>query len=160
MARGTCSHALDETISTLVERSIHEDRWIMAFSEHELIVVNAYCSPMVSEAFSTRFRNAKVLIDRWAKSRPSWRKKARDLETYCILAGLTPPESPKGGVAETLRRLARRMDGKRRWGSLPRVDRDDGVALLDYNARDCRCLQQLTIRAVNYLSTRHSAQAA
>jgi hypothetical protein len=155
-ARGRFVEDLDQVVRELTERARAEARRIMAFSEHERAVVESYCSPQVAGAFTELFCNAKRIIDRLARSRPSWKAQPRDLKTYCRLAGVGVPTPPSGGAAETLRRLSRAMDGRRRWTSLPKRYRDDGIALIDYNAADCRTLRRLSVKATNHL---HAASA-
>ena len=82
-------------ILELVEAAAAEDRLILYFSQHEKEMIDAHCSPEVADAFQLQSANAKLLIQRWANTRPVQVPEESTLEDFCRLARIPCPQPPE-----------------------------------------------------------------
>jgi len=133
------------TLSAAVERILHraekKDRQIIAWSEHELNVVKAYC-PEHLERFESRYVNARTYAVYWRnKCHGTDKPETATLANYLALIGhAVPIGAGPGDVGETIG-LARKSlekgfgvngltdNQRRRWELLREHNRHDCVGM-------------------------------
>ncbi len=83
-------------IERIVQRAEKADRQIIAWSNHELDVVRAYCPDLV-ERFESRYVNARTFAEYWRnKCHDPGKPKSATLASYLRLIGYAVPESRTG----------------------------------------------------------------
>ncbi len=141
---GSCL-SLHDAVEKVVRRAEHGDRRIVAWTEHELEVVQTLAAedPELVARFEARFVNARAVAERWRnKLHDGDRPKPGRLVDYLVLVGYpVPGEAAGGDVGETIRVLgpagARALPYLRAAGALGSPSRAQPARLRGHAARIC-----------------------
>lgn len=146
--RDTATDALERSVRKLVQRAESGDRRIVAWSEHELMVIRRDLSehPRLIDRFEKRFANARVIARRWRnKCHDGTKPPTASLPDYLELLGYKVPDDAVGGdVGATLRDIRKRFDQ----GKLPtpgQVERWE--RLIEHNRHDCIGMRKVCLTA-------------
>jgi hypothetical protein len=139
-------------VREVVRRAEHQDRLIVAWSQHELSLVREACAAQgLSDAFEQRFRDGKATARRWLReTHPDLvpergeRGGAHRLAHYLPIVGWeVPAEFGPGRVGGNLKLLREALGKGRSWNSFTDRQRRAWWQVLGHNLHDC-----LGLRAV------------
>ena len=141
---------LHAAVLRILQRAEKNDRQIVAWSNHELDIVRAYCPDLI-ERFESRYVNARTFAEYWRnKCHAGDRPDVATLANYLQLIGHeVPVEYGPGKVGETIRRIRKSLekgdgvagvnaDQLRRW-----------EALRQHNRHDCIGMRKVCLRAAD-----------
>lgn len=145
-------------VTHLVERAETEDRRIIAWSEHELDIIRAWCSNAIATRFAARFRNARAFADTWRRTlHPEVEFSADDRKENALanyldcLDYFVPASIGHGTAARNIHRLSGPASAGRAWDSLSEAQRRYWMDLLTHNQHDCVGMYCVSRRAVDEL---------
>ena len=154
----TDQRSLDRSIEGILQRAEHQDRLIVAWSQHELDVVWSACrNADFVEAFGARFRDGKATAKRWLRetSPDSWPQRepvggAHKLAYYCRLVGFdVPAEFGPGVVGTGLKIIDQALDTGRSWAGFTDRQREAWRRVLGHNLFDCLGLRAVVTAATS-----------
>lgn len=146
--------SLETMLSSIRERSEHENRLVFGFTMHEAMIVDTYCTDEVlAQWFTENYVNAKKSIDRWIRSRVRAGEIPEPPDRSLLSAMATVDISYKPGagvgvVGPTLKRLRSQLQKK---GDVTLVSRGTKIhwwKVLSHNSTDLDATQTLLQRAV------------
>jgi hypothetical protein len=139
---------LADAVERMLQRAEARNCRIVAWSRHELEIVEEYC-PEKLERFESRYVNARSVAVRWRNKCHEGRKpETNTLGDYLALIGYEIPRTAgPGHVGETIKRVRKSLlkgrgiagltaDQLRRWSDLR-----------DHNVHDCAGMREVCLRA-------------
>lgn len=143
-------------IRDVVGRAEKQDRLIVAWSQHELQVVEKLCTAAgLSHTFSERFRDGKATARRWLRNtapqllptRGGWGG-AHKLAHYMDVVGWEVPEEFRPGrTGENLRVVRAALEKGRTWTAMTDRQRRGWWEVLGHNLHDCLGLRAVVLAA-------------
>jgi hypothetical protein len=135
---------LERAIDFIIRMADKRDRMIVAWSIHELQIVERYCRQHF-EQFQERFVNAKLLAERWKGRLGQPKPKSNTLSAWLALTGYEVPFAARAGVAAaSIRNLEPALSN----GRAPTVKQRQGwLDLLDHNRHDVDGMRELCLQA-------------
>ncbi len=142
------SMALEDLVPRLTRQAVQEDRYIVAWSRHEVDAIREFSGLDGKDlaAFEKRYRNVIEMCESWAEAQCGVKPEVNKLERYFELTEYEVPDFlAKGQAGDWLRDVRaslKRMDGEyQRCG--PTV-KQKWQNLLEYNYHDCAGLRHVT----------------
>lgn len=139
---------LRSAVERILQRAEKKDRQIVAWSNHELDVVRAYCPDLV-ERFEAKYVNARTFAEYWRNKCHGGRKPPTNtLSDYMALIGhAVPPEAGPGGVGKTIAAMRKSLDKGE--GVAGMTDKQLGWwdDLREHNRHDCVGMRKVCLRA-------------
>jgi hypothetical protein len=148
-ATGLRSSSLIAEAKRLLDFSVAEERFIVAYSQHELKVIAEFANLDLSD----RYRDARMIANRWRSSvHPDKRVKAKGLKDYLELIEYRRP-AHLGNQKSTKRLKAVRdmLRVRKTYQALSPVKKQHWTKLLSHNRIDCYGMQVLVVRAASEL---------
>jgi len=154
--------SLECAIAALTMRSEAEDRMLVSWSRHELVIVQTYIkdNPALVGRFTCRWRDGKLTSKRWKTrvhsdvvfQRDPFRGRHR-LEEYTALIGYTGPAYlGQQQAAKRLRDVRDQLKTRGHYKRLTRIAKGKWTKLLEYNWHDCNGLREVVLRAATALA--------
>ena len=146
---------LSAAIEWVVRLAEQNDRRLVAWSEHELLVVRASCPADLVARFEARFVNARQIGVRWAKiHRPDRVLAEHRLADYLALIDYAvPPAAGPGRVGETIEILEHALERDPTGAGLTANQRVRWSELRSHNRHDCAGMRAVCLRATADLET-------
>jgi hypothetical protein len=153
-AREVYAQPLVQTLSTLKDQAIAEDRRVIAWSSREAIAIReSGCDDDTLHFFEEQLIDAKIIAKRWKhKTYPHirWQRRARgathSLDRYMELVGYhVPLVNGPGKTGTRLRNLRARLESGR---PMTKGLRSHWTKLLNHNFHDCRGMRAVTVTAL------------
>lgn len=143
---------LHAAVERILQRAEKNDRQIVAWSNHELDVVRAYCPDLV-ERFESRYVNARTFSEYWRnKCHNRERPEVATLAAYLRLIGYdVPPEYGPGKVGETIRRIRIALEKGQGIAGLTADQLRRWEALREHNRHDCAGMRKVCLRAAEQI---------
>ena len=136
----------------LLDPATREERRLVAFSEHELRVLDRWAGREVAQAVAARFFNARDFAAAWVtRDHPDLRRQddPRTLGDYADLCGFDWPAEFNLAPAEAIERLRNRASTLSRTGRAPNTTGMElWSRLLGYNQLDCRATRHIVLHAI------------
>lgn len=151
-ATGTDERPFKDAIRVVVQRAEAGDRRIVAWSQHELDVVQQLLAdePELVDRFASRYANALGVAKRWANKLHAEAKPARgELGAYLSMIEYeVPPGGGPGHVGDTIRALRPTLAAGR-----PLTPRQKArwTRLLKHNRYDCAGMKAICLLATREL---------
>ncbi len=146
--------ALETVLSSIRERSHHENRLVFGFTMHEAMIVDTYCpDEILAQWFAENYINAKKPIDRWIRTRVRAGEVPeppdRSLMSSMATIGISyKPGAGVGVVGPTLKRLRAQLGNKGDVTLMSRGTKIHWWKVLSHNSTDLEATQALLQRAV------------
>jgi hypothetical protein len=144
-----------EAVLRIVQRAERKDRLIVAWTEHELQIVERY-APQHLARFRPRYRNAYAVARYWrnachggAKPAVGWLAAYLELVAYEV-----PAAAGRGRAAETIRIVQEAFDRGRTPATLTANQRQRWADLRAHNAHDCAGMRALCVLAASEIDDR------
>jgi hypothetical protein len=158
---------LETLVGQVLDRAEEENRFIVAWSEHDLKKVRTYCSATTGSRFEARYRNARAFAEDWGKKlHPEWafrkgNRKENALANYLDMIGYeVPAQFGPNLVGEYIRRLTPPMAGGKSWGSLSNRQRSYWTDMLGHNQHDCVGMFEVCHQAATELEAKAQTNSA
>jgi hypothetical protein len=152
---------LPQAVHDVVRRAKHQKRPIVAWSHHEITVLEkADLSPYVRDLVRRWFRDGKATARRWRTAvHPDWSLsrdesgRADRLMHYVERIGYEVPSEYAGGeVGETIRRVRKALSSGKDWEALTPNQRERWRRMLHHNYFDCDGLRTVVQVSADELS--------
>jgi hypothetical protein len=129
--------------AALFRQAQAENRYLVAWSEHELQMIREFASLDVS----SRYYNAKYGAKRWCRRRhPEALGDGASLELFMQLTGFrAAAHLGKGNAGGRLRYVLNQLQRRGEFSRLTRVAKAKWTRLLRYNEQDCRALRHVAL---------------
>jgi hypothetical protein len=146
---------LAAAVERILQRAEKRDRLIVAWTEHELDVVERYVPEHLGR-FERRYRNALGVAKYWRNACHSTQKPGNGaLVNYLDLVGYHVPEAAGvGRAAETIRILGGAFDRRRTASQLTANQRQRWTDLRAHNAHDCAGMRRVCKTATTEIAAR------
>lgn len=145
---GASSMTLREGVTKLLQRAERRDCRIVAWSEHELRVVQTLGpeDPDLVVRFEGRFANARAVAERWRNKLCGGNKPeaGRLVDYLALIRYPVPPDADGGHVGDTIRDLRVRLE---RGLSPTPGQRQRWDHLIEHNRFDCAGMRRVCLRA-------------
>ena len=140
--------ALPDAVERILQRAERKDRLIVAWSEHELDVVERDC-PELLDRFQAKFRNARTFAVHWRNKCHEGRKPATNtLADYLALIEYQVTEGAGPGRAgETIRVVRRALEKRRGIAGLTDNQLRRWRDLREHNLHDCAGMRTVCLQA-------------
>jgi len=148
-AKGLAMSTIEEEIKQLLQTAKSENRWVFAFTQHELNTVRKYTS--LGDDLERQYKDGHKIVKTWFRGEyPNILVKGMGLKDYSVALGEPPPKhfgsrKAAGRIKYLRDSLARNAD----YDSLPAGAKRKWTVLLSYNRWDCDALKRLVTFAVN-----------
>jgi len=149
--------ALPEAVERILRRAERKDRLIVAWSEHELDVVEDYC-PKHLDRFQARFVNARTFAVHWRNKCHGGGKPATNmLGDYLALIGYEVSEGAGPGRAgETIRVVRKALEKGRGIAGMTENQLRRWRDLREHNLHDCAGMRAVCLKAAREVAARAS----
>lgn len=147
--------SLVDALSALKDRSITEDRRVIAWSSREIIAIRqAGCSDETLNFFEEHLIDAKIIAKQWKKKaypHIRWQRRTwgatHSLDRYMELVGYRVPYSHgPGKTGSRLRNLRTRLEAGK---PMTKGLKGHWTKLLNHNFHDCRGMRAVTVAALS-----------
>lgn len=143
---------LQEVIKKLLAEREANNRFIIAFSIHELKIIKDHCQIDVKEYY----KNALGFVKRWKSTYyKSVELEKNSLDQFLTTIGYDVPKHlGKGSATKRLKAVIDMLETKGDYGKLTRVKKAQWTKLLDYNRHDVVGLRTLIMQAASQMKDR------
>ena len=147
-------------IREVVRRAENQDRLIVAWSQHELLLVQKACqADGLDKTFETHFRDGKATAKRWLRDfHPDQEPPhnahsgSHKLAHYMDVVGwVVPPEFGAGNVGANLKLLRGALEKGKTWDTFTDSQRHAWHQVVGHNMHDCLGLRDVVTRAAGEL---------
>jgi len=147
--------SLADAVERIIQRAEKRDRLIVAWTEHELEVVEQY-APQHLARFRVRYRNALGVAKYWRNAcHGGVKPELGTLSAYLDLIAYQVPEAARPGRAgETIGIIERAFERGRTAATLTDNQRGRWADLREHNAHDCAGMRELCLIATSELAGR------
>lgn len=144
---------LPAAVERILHRAEAKGRLIVAWSEHELDVVQTYC-PQHLVRFEARYVNARALAVYWRNACHGGRKPAaNDLPSYLgLISYEMPVGAGPGRAGETIRRVGKALEKGNGLAGLTDDQRRRWQQLRDHNLHDCHGMKKVCVTAAEEIA--------
>jgi hypothetical protein len=139
---------LPDAIERILQRAEARNCRIVAWSQHELDIVEEYC-PEKLDRFAARYVNARLVAVRWRNKCYGGRKpETNTLADYLVLIGYgVPGHAGPGHVGETIRIVRKSLEKSRGIDGLTEKQLRRWSDLREHNLHDCAGMREVCLRA-------------
>jgi hypothetical protein len=145
--------SLADAVDRILRRAETQGRHIVAWSNHELDIVELYC-PEHTDRLRRRYVNARTLMVNWRNSRHGGAKPdTNELQDYLRYLGYEVPESAGPlRAAKSIEILQNALAKGRSVDELTPTQRARWTDLIDHNDHDCAGMRRIFIRAADEMA--------
>ncbi len=150
-----------DVVERILQRAAKHDRRIVAWSNHELDVIRAYCPEHV-QAFEARYVNARSLAVRWRnRCHAGAKPPSNTLADYQALIGFVVPAGAEAGkVGDTLTSIGKSLALGKTADQLTDNQRRRWTELRMHNASDCAGMREICLVAATEIADHEARHAA